>query len=351
MCCCPTAASFVILTPSLGYNQRKPQRIRIAGAPCRTSSTSRPNVIPRSFSSFPPSKAPRIQFYFFQKQCAPPGGINGDRGGGGGHGRNSDDGNPGDSNNQPIATLAFAPHRRKTASAGQDVPSTVLPPWLRDLSLTNMLLLLTVCIYGVQFLSNDLLTTMFMKENALIRSGQLYRLLTPVFLHASITHLLINCLSLRSTGPVIESWYGKGRFASLYLFGGICGNILSFYRSPAAGVGASGAIFGLIGALGVLLIRHRNILGKKSSQYALNSLAFTIALNFGIGLMPGSFIDNYAHLGGLLGGALFGYIAGPRLRRMRSVAGKYYLVDQPVINQWSRQTRIKWRALVNEIKS
>ncbi|CAN0455301.1 unnamed protein product, partial [Discosporangium mesarthrocarpum] len=85
--------------------------------------------------------------------------------------------------------------------------------------------------------------------SAIVVRGQWYRLLTPVFLHGSLAHLLVNSYSLSAVGPVVERVMGKGRFLGIYLLSGVAGNVLSCIVNPTMpAVGASGAIFGMIGA-------------------------------------------------------------------------------------------------------
>ena len=95
----------------------------------------------------------------------------------------------------------------------------------------------------------DLLLVFGAKVNSSIIAGEYWRLLTPVFLHAGIVHLLINCYSLYAIGTSVERIFGRPRFLAVYFVAGLLGNILSFMFSPNYGVGASGAIFGLLGAL------------------------------------------------------------------------------------------------------
>jgi len=93
------------------------------------------------------------------------------------------------------------------------------------------------------------------KSDAMIQRGQVHRLATACCLHASVPHLVINSMSLNNLGPTVERWYGSRRFVSAYVLAGIAGNVLSYAmrRAPLA-VGASGAIFGLLGAHMVRLL-------------------------------------------------------------------------------------------------
>lgn len=201
-----------------------------------------------------------------------------------------------------LALLCRAPRR----------PEQRARAFLLGLRISYILLALNVAVFLAQGATGGQLLLAGAKVNSEIAAGQLYRLFTPMFLHASVSHLAINCFSLYSTGPAVESWFGKQRFTSLYLAAGAAGNILSFLCTPTPSVGASGAIFGLVGATAVLLMRHRRILGPRSRR-GLNSLAYIVVVNFGMGMSPASRVDNFGHLGGLIGGVLFAWLFGPRL--------------------------------------
>jgi len=178
---------------------------------------------------------------------------------------------------------------------------------------TQALLVFTIAIYVLQMLTQfmlgaDLPAALGMKVNALIINGQVYRLITPMFLHASLLHIGFNMYALFILGAGLERFYGHGRFLALYLISGFAGNVLSFLMSNAPSLGASTAIFGLLGAQGVLLYQNREMFGPAARRMLMNVI--TIALiNLVIGLSPG--IDNWGHLGGLIGGALFAWFAGP----------------------------------------
>ena len=131
-----------------------------------------------------------------------------------------------------------------------------------------------------------------------IRAGQYYRLLTGIFLHGSIVHLLFNCYALYVLGGQIESFFGKFKYIIIYLFSGLTGSLLSITLSGNVGsIGASGAIFGLMGALLYFGYHYRVYLGNviKSQIVPL------ILLNLAIGFIS-SGIDNWGHIGGLIGG-------------------------------------------------
>ena len=144
--------------------------------------------------------------------------------------------------------------------------------------------------------------------NPLIRAGELWRLLTPILLHASVPHILFNMYALVSFGAGLERNFGHWRFLVLYLLGGFAGNALSFLLSSGYSVGASTAIFGLVSAEGVFLYQNRQLFGRQFGR-AIGNLVFIVAVNLVLGLTPG--IDNWGHIGGLLGGLIFAWFAGP----------------------------------------
>lgn len=131
-----------------------------------------------------------------------------------------------------------------------------------------------------------------------VRAGQYYRLITGIFLHGSIMHLVFNCYALYVIGVQIENFLGKIKYLIIYLFSGIIGAMFSItFGGDAISIGASGAIFGLMGALVYFGYYYRVYLGNvvKSQIIPL------ILLNLLIGFL-GQGIDNAAHIGGLIGG-------------------------------------------------
>ena len=132
-----------------------------------------------------------------------------------------------------------------------------------------------------------------------IRHGDIYRLLSSIFIHANIMHLVCNMYALYVIGPQLESYLGRVKYLLEYLISGITGNLLSMAFTTGASVGASGAIFGLFGALLYFGYHYRVYLGTvlKSQLIPL------IIINLLIGFMV-SGINNAAHIGGLVGGVL-----------------------------------------------
>jgi rhomboid protease GluP len=156
---------------------------------------------------------------------------------------------------------------------------------------------------------------------ALVAQGEAWRLVSSVFLHSGITHLGFNMLSLYFLGSFTEESFGRSRFFALYLLSGVSGGLAYLYfggfNQPA--VGASGAIFGLLGGvLGYALRR-----GTFSWQNPLiRQLLILLAINLYIGLSVAN-ISNTAHLGGLVGGLAFGWLVAPTVyarKRTRALA-------------------------------
>lgn len=154
----------------------------------------------------------------------------------------------------------------------------------------------------------DVLVALGARVNEMIRMGQLWRFITPVLLHASVPHILFNMYALVAFGSGLERHFGHPRFLLLYLLGGFTGNVLSFLLSDGYSVGASTAVFGLVGAEGVFLFQNRGLLGNQFGR-AIGNVLFIVAVNLMLGLTPG--IDNWGHVGGLLGGLVFTWFAGP----------------------------------------
>ncbi|MEI7987713.1 MAG: rhomboid family intramembrane serine protease [Chloroflexota bacterium] len=190
----------------------------------------------------------------------------------------------------------------------------VMPP-LKPV-VTNTLFAITVAIFLVQlatqsFMELDIPATLGMKVNALIAHGQVWRLITPMFLHGSILHVALNMYALFILGRGLEQYYGHTRFLWLYFLSGFAGNVISMLFSPHNSLGSSTAIFGLIAAQGVFVYQNRKVFGG-NAQRALMNVFLVAGLNFIIGMSPG--IDNWGHLGGFIAGIAFSWLAGPMLQ-------------------------------------
>ena len=163
---------------------------------------------------------------------------------------------------------------------------------------------------AVDIKDNDALSTVLInygaKDNDLIVQGQYWRFVTPIFLHANLLHVGLNMLNLAVLGVFLERLVGHLRYLFIYFVTGILSIIASFYFMPQEiSVGASGAIFGLVGAYSIFVLMHRRAFPKHGIP-ALLWLIIVIGVNLGIGLFVPN-VDNYAHIGGLLSGCLLGW--------------------------------------------
>lgn len=148
----------------------------------------------------------------------------------------------------------------------------------------------------------------------LIATGEWYRLITPMFLHINTIHVAVNCMSLYFIGPAVEQAFGSRRFVSIYLAAGFFGNVASYVfgncHTPSAG--ASGAIFGIFGALAVYSYRRRS---NAMMNAFFRNIVFWLGINVVITLSV-PFINMWAHFGGLAGGMVLatGFDGGVKMR-------------------------------------
>ncbi len=160
----------------------------------------------------------------------------------------------------------------------------------------------------------ELLVIYGAKINELIlNEGEWYRLLTAIFLHGGLAHLFFNGYALYVIGQDIERLYGHARFLIIYLLGGLTASVSSLVFSPAWSVGASGALFAIFGAEMVFLYRHRRLFGE-GGRRRLQNLVWLLILNLAIGLLGSTLIDNWAHIGGFVGGTALAWLIGPQFR-------------------------------------
>lgn len=173
----------------------------------------------------------------------------------------------------------------------------------KKIVVTNILIILNILIFVVA----NILTktniydvyTNFALNKYFIKQGEIYRLITCGFLHADIIHLFCNMYSLYIIGSQIENFIGKKKYIIVYFISMITGSLLSTLLTNGWSVGASGAIFGLLGSLLYFGYHYRIYLGSVLKT----QLIPLIVLNLGIGIIvPG--IDVSAHIGGLVGGLL-----------------------------------------------
>jgi len=140
-----------------------------------------------------------------------------------------------------------------------------------------------------------------------VLKGEWWRLLSAMFLHGGMTHILMNMVSLYVIGRGMELYFSKTAYISIYLFSGLLGGMASLYMHPeSVGIGASGAIFGVFGALGGFFLAYRDQIASHGKMI-MKDFAVILGLNLVMGLSIPS-IDMSAHVGGLIVGFLGGFV-------------------------------------------
>ncbi|MFL6235579.1 MAG: rhomboid family intramembrane serine protease [Thermoanaerobaculia bacterium] len=185
----------------------------------------------------------------------------------------------------------------------------------------TILLLIAIAVgFGLQLLYGDQLLERGANYGPAIREGEYWRLVTSMFLHGGWVHLLLNAWALFQLGALFEMLAGSSRTLLVYFATGIAGSLASatFTREPS--VGASGAIFGLLGALIAFLLRRRGALTPQGKSILMQLVGWAVINVFFGFSTPG--IDNSAHLGGVAAGLLFGFVL-PEPRRTLPPPGSY----------------------------
>jgi len=198
-----------------------------------------------------------------------------------------------------------------------------------DFSWTSKLVFVNIAAFVVQVFRPDFTNWGVKLSDKLLAGQELHRLITPMFLHGGIFHLYTNMYSLRQVGTDVERIFGPGRFLATYVVSGISGTLLSAVKSPNPSLGASGAVFGVVGAYFVFLTRNEWLLGRVGESMSL-AIGQTMLLNVVLGVMN-PMIDNWAHLGGALGGASMAHFFGPRLYLTELPSGGRLLIDRPIL--------------------
>jgi len=181
---------------------------------------------------------------------------------------------------------------------------------------TVALIAVLVAIYALQVRSGSLASeAAIVDSGALVRSrvieGEYWRMFSATLLHGGLDHLIGNCAALYILGMAGEHALGAWRMLLLYVASGLAGSLASVLAGPGPSVGASGAICGLMGGVVLILFRHRHIYHVRSKE-----IAVVLAAWAGYTILTGAIdpnIDNWAHLGGLIGGALVSLGIQPRL--------------------------------------
>lgn len=197
---------------------------------------------------------------------------------------------------QELATIInyMSTSQSRTAKAERPIITYVL------IGVNVLAYILTAYLSGNIVDSNiNVLIFLGAKVNQLIDQGEYYRFITCMFLHGGIIHIALNMYALNSLGPLVEKIYGRTKYVFIYFLAGILSSIFSYIFSTSVSIGASGAIFGLLGAALVFAVKMKNSVGK---GFMMNIVS-VIAINLVIGLSIPN-VDNFGHMGGLIGGVI-----------------------------------------------
>ncbi len=188
---------------------------------------------------------------------------------------------------------------------------------------TYVLIALNIGIFVLGSLSVDLQQMLFQggwnDAIAVFEGNEYYRLFSAMFLHANLAHIFFNMYALYILGIQTEQMYGRWRYLSIYFLGGVTGSVLSAGLGDplVPSVGASGAVFALLGAQVLYFYRYREPLGE-FGRAALRQYLVLLGINLLFGFAVPQ-IDNLGHIGGLIGGAILGWLLAPHLTARRTL--------------------------------
>ena len=181
----------------------------------------------------------------------------------------------------------------------------------KKMIVTPILIALCIMVFLAMYIwgngSEDSITLLLFGANfrPLVQAGQVWRLATSMFLHIGLVHLVVNMYSLLIIGRQMEGFLGRWKFLAVYLGSGILGSLLSVVVHTSISAGASGAIFGLLGSLLYFGYHYRLYLGTVLKTQVIPIILLNLLIGF---MVPG--IDNFCHIGGLVGGYLLTMIVG-----------------------------------------
>ena len=178
--------------------------------------------------------------------------------------------------------------------------------------ITYALILINVIVFILSAFNDTILPMFAVNREFIVDFGQYYRLFTGMFLHAGILHLLFNMYALYIIGMQLESFLGKWKYLIVYLLSGLGASLLSIFFSNGFSVGASGAIFGLMGALLYFGYHYRVYLDSVVKSQIIPLIILNLILGFTL-----TGIDNWAHIGGLVSGVLATMAVGVKYKSTR----------------------------------
>ncbi|MCC7430360.1 rhomboid family intramembrane serine protease [bacterium] len=219
----------------------------------------------------------------------------------------------------PRCNYKFSPEKEQTSEPEKEIFEQKQNPFSsavrsKNTPITKFFLAVIILIWILMTLeggstSTETLLKFGAKHNPLITEGEFWRFLTATFLHIGFLHLLVNSYSLFILGKEIETFYGSICFTIIYIVSGLLGSILSYAFNTSISAGASGSIFGLIGASIVFFGKNKNSFGSIGKS-GLNNALFIAGFNLLFGFSV-SGIDNFGHVGGLLGGLFTSFLLVP----------------------------------------
>lgn len=197
----------------------------------------------------------------------------------------------------------------REAKKTEDVFKVRTPYITWGLIAVNILVFLISILFG-----SDIVAQIGALYPPAVRNGEIYRLFTATFIHLEIFHLFFNMYALYIFGNQLESFYGHWKYLTVYLLSGLIGSLLSMaFLGNYWSIGASGAIFGLIGALVYFGYHYRVYLGNALKTQIIPIIIFNLFIGF---IIPG--IDQFAHIGGLVGGIIASMAVGLKYKTNKS---------------------------------
>ena len=214
----------------------------------------------------------------------------------------------------------------KTEENNKTYEATFKP---KRIIVTKIIIALCVIIFAAMYLigngSNDNYTLYIFGANlkSAVKAGEIYRLITCAFLHAGILHLIFNMYALYVIGHQVETYLGKFKFTCVYLISALSGSLMSCIFTDALSVGASGAIFGLLGSLLYFGYHYRLYLNDVLRTQIIPVIIINLIFGFVV-----SGVDNAAHIGGLIGGYLATMALGipGKAKKQEKINGSIVLV-------------------------
>lgn len=204
-------------------------------------------------------------------------------------------------------TSDIATENIKENEKREKIMKTKKPIITLSLIIINVIIFILMYAFGKGSLDNETLVNFGANYLPLTKSGEYYRLITSAFIHIGLTHLVLNMYSLYIIGSSIEYFYGKLKYIIIYLFSALIGSLFTVVLSSSntLAAGASGAIFGLLGAMLYFGYHYRGYIGNS----IISQIIPIILVNIFFGLItPG--IGNAAHIGGLIGGYIISMAVG-----------------------------------------